>query len=111
MREILFRGKPLSKYPVLKQEHGWVYRVPIPIKIDAYETDCVEITKCDGYEELDGYELLSEDDEVDPKTVGQYTGLKDKMVRKSLRAILLKPSRDPLRWFVNTGRSSCTTNC
>ena len=82
MREILFRGKALSKSTFLKSEDGWVYGVPVPIIIDAWETDRVEIVKCHGYDELDYYELLSEDDEVDPKTIGQYTGLKDKYGKK-----------------------------
>ncbi len=82
MREILFRGKALSKHGVLKQNNGWVYGVPVPVEINTCETKRVEIVKCHGYDELDYYELLSEDDEVDPETVGQWTGLVDKNGKK-----------------------------
>lgn len=79
MREILFRGKIINNHSIhLKPDKGWVYGVPVPIKINSYATDRVEMTECHGYDELDYYELLSEDEEVDPKTIGQYTGLKDK---------------------------------
>ena len=77
MREILFRGKALYPDHTAKKENGWVYGVPVPIKIDSYPTDKVELVRYHGYDELDYYELLSEDDEVDPKTIGQYTGLED----------------------------------
>lgn len=58
MREILFRGKALDKYPALKSNNGWVYGVPVPIKINAYETDRVEIISYHGYDELDYWKLF-----------------------------------------------------
>ena len=82
-RDILFRGKVLSKtYGLLKRENGWVFGVPVPIKHNTYMTKRIEIVQCHGYDELDYYELLSEDEEVDPKTVGQFTGLLDKNGKK-----------------------------
>jgi uncharacterized phage protein (TIGR01671 family) len=79
MREILFRGKSLRPSGgLLKKENGWVFGVPVPVFINTSDTGRVEMTKCHGYDELDYYELLSEDEEVDPKTIGQYTGMKDK---------------------------------
>lgn len=39
MKEILFRGKPLSRHTLIKQNSGWVYGVPVLIKVDANKTD------------------------------------------------------------------------
>lgn len=97
MREILFRGKALSKYPFLEQKNGWVYGIPVPIKFDAYMTERVEIVKCHGYDELDYYELLSEHDEVDPKTVGQFTGMLDKNGEKIFEDDIVKTIEGPFK--------------
>lgn len=78
MREILFRGKAINSIFLPKSENGWVYGVPVPILINAHMTEEVEIVEYHGYDELDYYGLLSCDEKVDPKTIGQYTGLKDK---------------------------------
>jgi hypothetical protein len=82
MREILFRGKALHPYTATDSQNGWVYGTPVPIRIDAYMTDRIEIVNCHGYDELDYYELLSEDDEIIPETLGQFTGLLDKNGKK-----------------------------
>ena len=82
MREILFRGKALTKYTMTKQENGWVFGVPVPIRWDGYMRQRIDMVECHGYDELDDYALLSEDDEVDPKSIGQYIGLLDKNGKK-----------------------------
>lgn len=71
MREALYRGKSIHS-------GEWVYGVPVPIEINTYMTDRIEMVSHHSYDELDYYNLYSEDEEVDPKTIGQYIGLKDK---------------------------------
>lgn len=63
MRDILFRGKPIG-------ENGWIYGDLIHRKICGQWVTIIreEIFRFDNYEEL----------MVDPKTVCQYTGVKDK---------------------------------
>lgn len=75
MREILFRGK--------RVDNGeWVEGVPVPITINSYLTNRIELVRSHSYDELDGFRLLSEDEEVVPETLGQYTGLQDKNGKK-----------------------------
>lgn len=77
MREILFRGKAQTKYCLLKQNNGWVYGTPVRVKINTYLTKRIEIVEAHGYDELDYWELLSEDDEIDPETLSQFVGFDD----------------------------------
>lgn len=82
MREILYRAKPLYAHTFLDSNDGFVYGVPVRIKMDAYLTDRYEMVSCHAYDELDNYELLSEHDEIDPETIGQFTGFLDKNGKK-----------------------------
>lgn len=62
MREIKFRGKQISRFT--KEHNKWAYGYFYHNNID------------------DGHSMIHQFDdhcvEVDPKTIGQYTGLKDK---------------------------------
>ena len=59
MREILYRAKPLYAHTLLDSKDGFVYGVPVRIKMDASMTDRYEMVSCHAYDELDNYELLS----------------------------------------------------
>jgi len=75
MREIKFRGKSVA----INHKGEWVYGSGvIPIELDCVHAGRVEIFKIVTYDELDGYSPLIDSDEVDPETVGQFTGLLDK---------------------------------
>lgn len=71
MQEILFRGK--------RVDNGeWVEGVPVPIIINSYPTNRIELVRSHSYDELDNFNLLSDDEEIIPTTLGQYTGFQDK---------------------------------
>lgn len=73
MREILFRGK--------STDNGeWVYGVPIIAKDDI--ADKYITVMVDNPNEIVPMEGLSLFEQVDPETVGQYTGLTDKNGKK-----------------------------
>lgn len=82
MRELLFRARPLYAYTSLDTKDGFVYGTPVRVKMDAYMTDRYEMVACHSYDELDYYELISEGDEIDPETIGQFTGILDKNGKK-----------------------------
>ena len=66
-REILFRGKRIDN-------GDWVYGLLLANKLGAYIITEENPHECTQY----GYIEIDEYSRVDPKTVGQYTGLKDK---------------------------------
>lgn len=68
-REILFRGKRTD-------DGRWNYGVPV--KADG--GDIILVGDLDGYQTV--YELYENAADVIPETVGQYTGLTDKNVKK-----------------------------
>ena len=76
MREILFRGKRLDN-------GEWVEGVIVASRENTYPNGFEMIT-VDGinYDELDSYIPDFTSYAVDPNTVGQYTGLKDKNGRR-----------------------------
>ena len=82
MRELLFRARPLYAYTSLDSKDGFVYGMPVRVKMDGYMTDRYEMVACHSYDELDYYELISEGDEIDPNTIGQFTGILDKNGKK-----------------------------
>lgn len=71
MREIKFRGK--------NEDNKWVYGTGIvQVEINTYDTDKWELIQKVNYDELDYFQPSYETEHIDIKTLGQYTGLKDK---------------------------------
>ena len=83
MREILFRAKMKEK-PVFALKIPWVYggyvkhtkRQIYPIGDKLKETDVEHLIICNGFADW-GMPMDIEKYEIDPTTVGEYTGLKD----------------------------------
>ena len=72
MREILFRGKS-----DIHTDRRWVYGVPVPVVLNGYLTDRIDMVHTHSYDEDDLFSLCSDDTPVDPKTIGEYSGLND----------------------------------
>lgn len=71
-REILFRGK--------RTDNGeWVFGLPTKMRPDAQEINAIAIG---GYYKNDMGAMIQRIEEIDPETVGQYTGLLDKSGKK-----------------------------
>lgn len=68
-REILFRGKRTDK-------GKWVYGLPIDYLGQTYIMELTDFEENRVYEYAPDKEMFSH--KVDPETVGQYTGIKDK---------------------------------
>lgn len=96
-RGILFRGKILGK-------NEWFYGVPVPVEINSYPTKRVEMVRAHSYDELDYFHLSSEDEEVDPSTICQYIGLKDKDGVKIFEGDILEDEDHLLRFVVKYGK-------
>lgn len=70
MREIKFRAKHYGK---------WVYGIGIiPVEVNCKFIGKYEMIQSVEYDELDGFAPLYESEEINIKTLGQYTELKDK---------------------------------
>jgi len=71
MREIKFRARD--------RNNKWIYGTGIvQVEHNTYDTDKWELVQKVNYDELDNYYPSYETEEIDIKTLGQYTGLKDK---------------------------------
>ena len=70
-REIKFRGK--------NEDNEWVYGSGIVrVQKNTYDTNEYEMVNCINYDELDNFEPSFYWESIDIKTIGQFTGLKDK---------------------------------
>ena len=76
MREILFRGKAINRdygcHRTNYKNGDWVYGLVTRLYDERFENLPAEMTNVNGIEGI----------EVDYKTIGQYTGLTDKNVKK-----------------------------
>lgn len=75
MREILFKGKR-------KDTGEWVYGLPCYIYDNGKTILCVTV-----YEDKEKSATFSHTYEILPETLSQYTGMKDRTEKKSLKTI------------------------